>query len=64
VPAPVSVIAIGPATAATAERLGLPPARLAHAAGVDALVAELVAAFARVPAGEPAERSRASASSD
>jgi uroporphyrinogen III methyltransferase/synthase len=64
VPEAVSVIAIGPTTAATADRLGLPSASVPEGAGVDGLVAELVAALARVPAGERAERSRASGSSD
>jgi uroporphyrinogen III methyltransferase/synthase len=63
VPASVAVVAIGPATAATAGRLGL-TARLPHGAGVDALVDELVAAFARVPTGEPAGHACASGSSD
>jgi uroporphyrinogen III methyltransferase/synthase len=64
VPDAVSVIAIGPATAATAGRLGLPAARVPSGAGVDALVAELVAAFAAVSPSEGTERPRASASSD
>jgi uroporphyrinogen III methyltransferase/synthase len=62
VPASVAVIAIGPATGATAERLGLPAARVPEGAGVDGLVSELVAAFARVPASGPRVRTRASAS--
>lgn len=66
VPDSVGVIAIGPATAATAARLGLPAARVPEGTGVDALVAELLSGFAAVPrdAREASARPRVSASSD
>jgi uroporphyrinogen III methyltransferase/synthase len=64
VPASVAVVAIGPTTAATAERLGLPAPRVPQGAGVDALVAELVSAFAAIAPSDRAQRARASASSD
>lgn len=54
VPAGLDVIAIGQATAATAERLELPPARVPESTGVDALVAELLAGL-RVRLGADAE---------
>jgi uroporphyrinogen III methyltransferase/synthase len=60
----VPFIAIGPATAATAERLGLPAARVPNGSGVNALVAELMADFAAAPARESAARPRASGSQD
>ena len=63
----MTVIAIGPATAATAEGLGLPAARIPRRADVDALVGELVRGFAGAPAvagGASSARSLASGSSD
>ncbi|MSR36968.1 MAG: hypothetical protein EXR95_10085 [Gemmatimonadetes bacterium] len=41
VPAGMTLFAIGPATAATARRVGLPVARVPRGSGVDGLVAEL-----------------------
>lgn len=61
VPPTVEMIAIGPATAATAERLGLPAARVAGPGGAQALVAELLGRFGNP--GSEAPR-RAAASSD
>ncbi|HCR03957.1 MAG TPA: hypothetical protein DIU18_02075, partial [Gemmatimonadetes bacterium] len=43
VPSGALVMAMGPTTAAAAERLGLPAAAIPDASGVDALVEELVA---------------------
>lgn len=63
VPESVPLIAIGPATAATAERLGLPRARVPDGSGVDALVAVLMADFAAASGGEVA-RPRACGSQD
>ena len=59
----VRVIAIGPSTAATAERLGLPAALVPAGSGVDAMVAELVAGLGPSSAGR-ADSPLASASSD
>ena len=60
VPSSVEVIAIGPATAATAARRGLPRTRVPGGTGVDALTRELLAHLAEVG---PAAPRRASASS-
>ena len=59
----VRVIAIGPSTAGTAERLGLPTALVPAGSGVDALIAELVAGLGPASA-DRSDRPLASASSD
>ena len=61
VPSSVEVIAIGPATAATVARCGLPRTRVAGGPGVDALTRELLTRLTEVG---PAAPRRASAASD
>ena len=65
VPAGLRVIAIGPTTAATAERLGLPAPAVPDGPGVDALVDTLVAGLSAAGADDPlVGHSLASASSE
>ena len=59
----VRVFAIGPSTAATAEQLGLPAARVQTGSGVDSMVAELVAGLGPA-AADRTDPFFASASSD
>ena len=65
VPSGVSVIAMGPSTASTAESLGLPPAVVPDASGSDALVEALVAHLTTpAPADPSVSASLTSASLD
>ena len=64
VPQGILVVAIGPSTAATAERLGLPAAVVPDASGADALIEELVGRLATPSAVDPSSTSLTSASLD